>query len=138
MKDADKKLLDGYMADLKQEAVWIGEDGGACCVATTKLGALRKFRRLMRQDVGESEALEMKIEDIGIGFLHLPEDRNADEAGCDCDCHKPNEKGDHDDKTWKHGCEVCKSSHSPDDEYMWYVSLKPSQDNEYQVFVFNT
>lgn len=75
--------LKGYMKDLRHEACWIGEDGGAACVAKTKEAAMRKFRALMRSDVGDLEAKEMNIEDVGIGWLHLPTEDDKDEWGED-------------------------------------------------------
>lgn len=52
------------------EAIWVGEDGNAAAFCKTKLGAFRKFKKLMREDCGEIEASEMKIEDVEIGWLH--------------------------------------------------------------------
>lgn len=77
----DIKKLKGYMKELRHEAVWIGEDGGAACVAKTKEAAMRKFRALMRNDVGDIEAKEMSIDDVGIGWLHLPSADDKDEWG---------------------------------------------------------
>jgi len=71
-----------------EEAMWIGEDGNAACKAKSKRQAFSKFKNLMRQDVGELEASEMKLEEVGIGWLHLvkdlpEEERTGDIADCE-------------------------------------------------------
>lgn len=69
-KEETEKIKE-YLKELKQ-AQWIGEDGEAVCVANSEKGALTKFKRLMRDDVGEVEARDIKLEDVGIGYLLLP------------------------------------------------------------------
>lgn len=93
--------------DLKKEAVWIGEDGNAACSATTELGALRKFKRLMRECVGDLEAREMKVEDVSVGWLFpvTPEMRAEEDA-----------------PVWYEECE-------------WYVSL--AEESPHQVFIYS-
>ena len=67
-KDKTKSIM---LHDL-HEAQWIGEDGAMACVSSSARGAFIKFKRLMRQDVGDLEAEEMKIEDVGVGWFYLP------------------------------------------------------------------
>lgn len=57
--------------DELREAVWIGEDGDMAVFCKTELGAFRKFRKLMKQDVGEQEAEEMDIENVRKGYFEL-------------------------------------------------------------------
>jgi len=52
------------------EAQWVGEDGAAVAYCKTQIGAWRKIRKLMRDDVGDNEADQISIDQIGEGFLH--------------------------------------------------------------------
>lgn len=70
-----------YLKELSAEAQWIGEDGNAVCVSSTERGAFLKFKRLMRGDVGEIEADELKLEDVGKGYLHLATELTKEEHG---------------------------------------------------------
>ena len=67
----ERAKIKQYLKELSAEAQWIGEDGNATCISSTKRGALLKFKRLMRGDVGDIEAEKLKLEDVGIGYLHL-------------------------------------------------------------------
>lgn len=129
----ETKKLKAIVKELRSEAVWIGEDGDAACVAKTKEAALRKFKALMRGDVGDWEAKEMKLEDIGIGWLFLPERRDATEVDCECGCHTSESS---DEEMKKFGCDICKDSHVPSDEYEWFVSYK--RQSPYEVWVYQT
>ena len=102
IQDAIRQAIE----DLKKEATWIGEDGDATCIATTKLGALRKFRRLMRECVGDLETQEMKVEDISMEWL-FPVTREM--------------KAEEDAPGWYEECE-------------WYVS--PMEESPHEVFIY--
>lgn len=78
----DKAKIKGYLRELANEACWIGEDGMAACVSSTEKGAFIKFRRLMRMDVGDIEAEEIKIEDVGYSYLHLCSELSEEERQC--------------------------------------------------------
>lgn len=78
-KEANKKIR--AAKEILRGACWIGEDGDSACISKSKVGAWIKLRRLTRDDVGEYEASEIKIEDVGIGFLHLSDEDETDEWG---------------------------------------------------------
>lgn len=86
---------------------WIGEDGQGAVVATSKKEALRKFKELMRQDVGEMEANEIRYEEIGYGWLYLTSSLNEQE----------------------------KEQNGELAECDWYVSY--TKPNDYKVYVYN-
>jgi len=70
-----------YLKDDLKNAVWIGEDGGmAVSGKLTKIGAWRKMRALLREDCGNIEAEEFRLDSIEIGFLRLAteEERKGD------------------------------------------------------------
>lgn len=77
---AEEKALKAIQEELTVKAAWIGEDGGACVVADTEEEALIKFKDLWIEAFGEDgpELEELKLEDIGIGWLHLPEKDNTE------------------------------------------------------------
>ena len=79
MNNEEKKQAKGYMKELSARAEWIGEDDSAACVSSTKYGALLKFKRLIREDIGYFEAKEMKLDEIGIGWLHLVSELSEEE-----------------------------------------------------------
>lgn len=79
--EEEKKKLREIMKQLRREAVWIGEDGDMACVSSSERGALSKFRALMRGDVGDWEAKEIKLEDVGVGWLRLPTKRDLAQHG---------------------------------------------------------
>ena len=56
---------------------WIGEDGDMAIACKTKVGAWKRMRAITRDDCGDYEASEIKIDKIGIGWLHIstPEDK---------------------------------------------------------------
>lgn len=58
------------MRTLSKRAEWVGEDGEAVCVARTEKAAWSKFKTLMKEEVGEIEAREMK-ERYTIGRVYL-------------------------------------------------------------------
>lgn len=119
-KTEDQKAIAAIKSDMKGRAEWVGEDGNMACLATTKLGALRKFKALMRSDVGDGEAEELGLGLIGTGFIHLPDRRDADEIGCSCVCHNADNP---DREKNKFGCkEICYNEHNPSDEHEWYIS----------------
>lgn len=62
-------------------AVWIGEDGSACALATTKRGAWIKIRALFKRDCGVSEAQEVKLEEISVGWMRLPTEEDRERWG---------------------------------------------------------
>ena len=69
-----------------QEAVWIGEDGAMAIDGRfSERYAWIQFRKLMRDDVGEYEADEVEIEDVGIGYFHLPTPEDIEEYGNEYD-----------------------------------------------------
>jgi len=68
------KLLKEALKDIKSEAQYVGEDGGMVTNCKTKIGAWRRFRKLTKETVGEEEAKEININDIGIAYLHLAEE----------------------------------------------------------------
>jgi hypothetical protein len=69
------------MIETLQQGAWIGEDGAMACLAKNKREALRKFKAVMRGDVGRWEAEALKFEDIGIGYARLT---TEEERGEDC------------------------------------------------------
>lgn len=77
------RVLKDTMNRLKN-AEWIGEDGDMVCNCKTELGAYRKFRGLMR-DAEPEAAIEMDIENVGIGFLHFATDEDRKKMGGDFD-----------------------------------------------------
>lgn len=82
MKIKEKYIL---KADFK-EAICLGEEGDMMtCAAKTERGAWIKFRQRMRDDVGEEEAKEIKLENVGIGWLHLMDDKDREEMGVEED-----------------------------------------------------
>ena len=66
-----------------KDAQYVGEDGGMVVICPTRLGALRKFRKLMRQDVGDYEASELSIDEIGIVYIEVGHFWNNDGDECD-------------------------------------------------------
>ena len=64
--DESKQLHEAF-----DEAGWVGEDGHAACFAKSKREALSKFKKLMRRDCGESEARELKIDMVGVGYARV-------------------------------------------------------------------
>jgi hypothetical protein len=128
----EQKQFKKIISQLRFEgAVWIGEDGAAACVAPTHRGAWIKFRKLMRQDVGRLEALEIdQVKDITTGWLHLPQRRTMDEVSCECGCHSSLSS---DAEMKRFGCDICKDAHEPDSEYEWWVSYK--EKTPYEVWV---
>jgi hypothetical protein len=59
------------MLENLREGCWIGEDGGAACLAQIKRQGLFKIKDLMRRDCGEVEARALKLADIGVGWARL-------------------------------------------------------------------
>lgn len=76
----NKKLVQILKTELNN-AIYVGEDGYMAVSCKTKLGALRKFRKLMREYVGEQEASGISLEDISIGYLHLTTEEYRNEWG---------------------------------------------------------
>ena len=70
MKNEQEKELQQIIESLKI-ATWIGEDGNAVVNASTEEEALEKFKKLMRDCVGDKEAEEMLLENVGIGWIRL-------------------------------------------------------------------
>lgn len=68
MRDDD--LAKYFMKEISIEPAPIGEDGDMTCVSTTERGAFIKFKRWMREYVGDIEADELKISNVGDGWLH--------------------------------------------------------------------
>lgn len=68
-----------------KKAQWLGEDGEMVVNCKTKLGALKKFRELMREDVGEAEAQELTQEMINIQYLDLPTEEDREYFGDEFD-----------------------------------------------------
>lgn len=77
--DEHKKEIEEVYKGLGEEAEYIGDEGNMTCRATTKRGALIKFKRRTRDDVGDEEADEIKIDEIGAGFLHLCTEKQKEE-----------------------------------------------------------
>jgi hypothetical protein len=80
MIDEERRIKEILKTELNN-AVWIGEYGDMAVSCKTKLGALRKFRKLMREDIGGGIAGEIYVSDVGIGWLRLP--RGEDEEMCE-------------------------------------------------------
>jgi len=107
-KGNKEKLIEGYYNDIGAEVQYIGEDGNMVCVADNKEDALKLFRKRMIDDVGEPEADEIKIDDIGVGYLFLVnKDNPAHERMVAEDC-------------------------------TWYVSWSDKEVSDYEVFVYLT
>jgi len=72
--------LKEIMEELKKKAVWVGEDGNSVCNAKNEEEAFVLFKDLMIEAMGHDgpEVTEMKIENIGIGWLSLPEKENTE------------------------------------------------------------
>lgn len=69
------------LAELRKDAVYIGEDGDMCCAANSKKSALKKFKKLIKEECGDFESNEIEIKDIVIGWLRLPiEEEDEDEC----------------------------------------------------------
>jgi len=83
------------LLDIKYEAVYIGEEGEMCTDCKTKIGALRRFKKLERETNGQEEANEIKLKDISIAYFHLAEETtqknkesmNIEEDGWYIDIH---------------------------------------------------
>lgn len=104
-KESREAKFKEYYKDLDVE--WIGEDGNMACRATTKLGAWRKFKRLMRDDVGRFEADDM-------GTFEEQSERMI----CDGWMHMPT------------------AEDYESDEFAWYVTWNEEKKNKYHVFVY--
>jgi len=79
----DKQKIKQVLKSLRSEATWIGEDGAMACVSKTEQSAFKKFKALMSECVGDYEASELKIDDIGIGWLFLVTNENKDDFESD-------------------------------------------------------
>ena len=77
---AEEKALQTIKEGLKEQACWVGEDGNAVVAADTEEEALAKFKELWIEAYGEDgpELDELKLEEIGIGWLHLPDEPNSE------------------------------------------------------------
>lgn len=65
---------------------YIGEDGETMCVnCKTKVGALRKFRQLAREEWTDEECKDLTLDMISQGWLYLSTDEDREEMGTDCD-----------------------------------------------------
>lgn len=81
-KKNEDPVLIKVMDELMKEAVWVGEDGNMVCNSDSERGAWIKFKRLMKQDVGDLEVASMKEDgQVGIGWLHRPTAEQLDEWG---------------------------------------------------------
>lgn len=79
MEDTIEKQTANMLETLRS-ACWIGEDGNAACIAKNKREALRKIKDLMRTDVGEYEAREIKLADISYGWARLATEEEKQET----------------------------------------------------------
>ena len=82
------KKLKYASLDIKHVAEYVGEDGGMVTDCRTRQGALKRFRKLEEETCGREEALMIKLEDVGIAYLHLAseiseEERDSMEIGDD-------------------------------------------------------
>lgn len=85
------------LINIKTEAQYVGEDGGMVTNCKTKIGAWRRFRKLTREQVGDEEAKEIKMEDIMTAYFHLAletskeqrESMNIDDDGWYIDSRSP-------------------------------------------------
>lgn len=67
-----RKIAKTILADLRKEAVYIGEDGDMCCVANNEKSALKKFLKLVKDEGMVDEDFEdLDILQISTGWLHL-------------------------------------------------------------------
>ena len=75
------KTLKEIKEDFKETgALEVGEEGDMVCFAKTKRGAWIKFRRTVRAYCGDGDEVDsIKIEDIGVAFLHRITDANRGE-----------------------------------------------------------
>lgn len=80
----NKKWLDKYYKELRN-AEYVGEDGDMAVNCKTVLGALRKFRARVAEDVGWDESTELNEANIGRGWLHLATDEDRENYGDDAE-----------------------------------------------------
>lgn len=73
---SEKKKIDEIFKRLFKEADYVGEDGNMVCASTSERGAMIKFRRRVREDVGEIDADEMVVDSMGFGYLLLVDEKN--------------------------------------------------------------
>jgi len=62
------------LSEIKNEAQYVGEDGGMVTDCGSKREALRRFKQLERECNGEEEAKQIKSEDIITAYFHLAEE----------------------------------------------------------------
>ncbi len=74
----DKEKMDSFYDDLKSDAQYVGEDGDMVVRATSERGAFIKFKRRLKEDVGEIEASELSIDNVGICYMHLTDPTNPE------------------------------------------------------------
>jgi len=67
------------LSEIKNEAQYVGEDGGMVTDCSNKKEALRRFKQLERECVGEEEAKQIKSEDIITAYFHLAEEASAEQ-----------------------------------------------------------
>ena len=76
----DKQKVRRILEELKTP-VWIGEDGNAVVNCKTERGALIKFRQLIRESVGDLEAEQIKLSDVGESSLFINHDPKFTDDG---------------------------------------------------------
>lgn len=59
------------LSEIKTEAQYVGEEGGMVTDCMSKRLALKRFKQLERECVGEEEAKEIKLEYITTAYFHL-------------------------------------------------------------------
>lgn len=70
------------LKDINSEAEYVGEDGGMVTNCGSKREALKRFRQLETDCVGEEESKEIKLENIISAFLHLAEETTKEKREC--------------------------------------------------------
>lgn len=80
LTDKEKSMIE----DLK-DACYVGEDGAMATQCKTKRGAWIKFRKQVREDCGEYEASEIKLDDIIKAWAHVATKEEFEEWGGECE-----------------------------------------------------
>lgn len=59
------------LEELKEEAQFVGEAGDMVVVADSPEKALEMFKKLVADTEGKDEASKLKLEAVGIAYLHM-------------------------------------------------------------------
>lgn len=81
---------------------WVGEDGACAVIAPNKKTALSLLKGLMRRDVGEYEAKNMKYDEIVIAWSSVATQKDIEEYGDEFEwfCHWKKPETGHVAKTY--------------------------------------